>query len=61
MSKEKIPLPNKTKEQIEDILNECRIQLEYIQSVYPTGTGATILSRLQTFIQEYEKEKHYEY
>lgn len=58
MRKAKIKLNEKTKEDIINILHECKVQLEYLDSIYPTGTTPAVLARLQTFIQEYEKEKN---
>lgn len=44
-----------SKDEIKDMLNECRIQLQYLDKVYPMGTTAAVLSRLKTFIEKYEK------
>ena len=33
-----------------DLLDECRIQLEYLDKRFPTGTTPNVLSRVETFL-----------
>ena len=33
-----------------DFLDECRIQLEYLDKRFPTGTTPGVLSRVETFL-----------
>lgn len=40
-----------------DLLDECRLQLEYLQQKFgETGSGNNILSRVNTFLEHYNKK-----
>ena len=38
--------------EVMDLLDECRLQLEYLDNRFPTGTTANILNRLEIFLDK---------
>lgn len=45
-----------TNEEILDILEECRTQLEYLDHRWPTGSTSAVLDRLTTLIDKINRE-----
>lgn len=45
---------NRENEKMIELLEECRLQLEYIDRRFPTGTTPNILSRVQEFLTSIE-------
>ena len=39
-----------------ELLDECRIQLEYLDKRFPTGTTPTVLSRVETFLDSLKQQ-----
>lgn len=46
---------NRENEKMIELLDECRLQLEYMDKRFPTGTTPNILSRVQDFLTSINK------